>query len=166
MENFYLIKTCTILQACIVCNLNTLSTRIYLGMVKKRKGGGREVEKEKEMFSLRQSGRLDQSRQWLRPSDYSFRAWCRSSSCLVGNLQPYIPQPYLDFLHVSSSVPGRGGCRSTGPSYRGLEEVSLGFLISFMVEGLPVSRNTLGIRRRQLSRVPGGRGGTQDKPWR
>lgn len=30
------------------CNLNTLSTRIYLGMVKKRKGGGgREVEKEK-----------------------------------------------------------------------------------------------------------------------
>ena len=30
------------------CNLNRLLTRIYLGMVKKRKGrGGREVEKEK-----------------------------------------------------------------------------------------------------------------------
>ena len=80
-----------------------------------------------------------------------------------GNLQPYIPQPYVDFLHVSSSVPGGGGYRVYWTKLSWAGGVSAGFLISFMVEELPVSRNTLGIRR-QLSRVPGEEGALRISP--
>ena len=45
---FFVFSKISLSYMCDFCNLNTLSTRIYLGMVKKRKGGGgREVEKEK-----------------------------------------------------------------------------------------------------------------------
>lgn len=115
------------------------------------------------MFSWRQKWKAGSESSVVETFDYSFRAWCRVPLALLGkNLQPYIPQPYLDFLHVSSSVPGRGGCRVYWTKLSWAGGVSAGFLISFMVEGLLVSRNTLGIRR-QL-RVPGEEGALRISP--
>ena len=85
------------------CNLNTLLTWIYLGMVKKRKGGegkGGGKRKEEEKWSAwGRSQRLDQSHDWLRHSGYSFSARCRVPHALPERTSAI----YMSALHRSPS---------------------------------------------------------------
>lgn len=97
-------------------------------MVKKRKGGeGKGGGKKKKKNGLLKA----EAKGWVRVMiglDILVIALVLGAEFPMPcqrKLLPYICQPYTDFLHISSSVPGGSGCggkpSSIGLSYPGME---------------------------------------------